>query len=146
VVDQPFDARAALRERRLPLVSSEPAPLIALELPPPVLEAAEPAPVVDVPAAPDVLAPAPIAPLPLFDAPPPGAVGAGFAAPISPADVPGPARPALSVSAGDPCAAYAPATAADMQPATNANMSFLIITSRKKLLPRPSQTATTGGL
>jgi hypothetical protein len=55
-----------------------------------------------------------------------GVVVPGFAAPISPAAVPGPARPALSVSAGEPCAAYAPATAADMQPAINANMSFLI--------------------
>jgi hypothetical protein len=54
----------------------------------------------------------------------------GSAAPIWPADVPGPARPALSVSAGDPCAACAPATAADTQTATNANVSFLMSTSR----------------
>ena len=104
-------------------------------LPAPVLELA-------VPAVPAVLAPAPP-----FDMPPPapGVVGVGFAAPISPAAVPGPARPALSVSAGDPCAAYAPATAADMHPATTANMSFLISTSRISDLPRLFQTAADKG-
>jgi hypothetical protein len=35
-------------------------------------------------------------------------------------------RPALSESAGEPDAAYALATAADMQPAINVNMSFFI--------------------
>jgi hypothetical protein len=102
--------------------------LAAALLPPDVAPAVLPAEGLEL-AAPEVLAPAPP-----FDMPPPapGAVGDGFAAPISPADVPGPARPALSVSAGDPCAAYAPATAADMHPATNANMSFFINTSRIK--------------
>jgi hypothetical protein len=82
------------------------------------------------------LAAAPALPPFVIPPPAPGAVVDGFAAPISPAVVPGPARPALSVSAGEPAAAYAPATAADMQPATNANMSFLISTSRKKVIPR----------
>jgi hypothetical protein len=90
-------------------VADEPLlPLVALA-PEPELAALEPA--VDEP---------PL--LPPFA--PPGAFG--FAAPISPAAVPGPARPALSVSAGDPVAANALATATDMQPATNAIMSFFI--------------------
>jgi hypothetical protein len=88
----------------------------------PLLVVLELAPVVEV--APPLRAPAP--------APAPGVVVAGLAAPISPAAVPGPVRPALSVSAGEPCAAYAPATAADMQPAINANMSFLITYLPKK--------------
>jgi hypothetical protein len=139
--DQPFEARAL---RRLLLPVSLPVPLLAPALLPPVPELAEeppaPAPVLelDAPALPDeLLAPLPmLPPLPLFDAPVPDVPAApplGFAAPISPADVPGPMRPALSASAGDPCAAYAPVTAADMQPATNANMSLFIRTSRKKL-------------
>jgi hypothetical protein len=41
-------------------------------------------------------------------------------------------RPALSESAGEPDAAYALATAADMQPAINVNMSFFIPTSRRE--------------
>jgi hypothetical protein len=128
-----LEALAALRER-LPLGSSMPPPAAALE-PPPVLEAELP------PAAPELDDAAPPAPalvpapaLPLFDIPlpAPGVAGPGFAAPISPAAVPGPARPALSVSAGEPAAAYAPATAADIQPATNANISFLISASQKR--------------
>jgi hypothetical protein len=73
-----------------------------------------------------VVAPAPVvvlAPAPVVPAAP---EGVGLAAPASPIAVPGPARPALSVSAGDPDAAYAPAIAADMHPATSANMSFFI--------------------
>jgi hypothetical protein len=122
--DQPFEARAALR-LRLPFVSSVvladaaleppvvlPEVLLAPPLPPaPVLDVAPPA----VPAREPVVPPAELAP-PLV----------GSAAPISPAAVPGPARPALSVSAGDPCAAYAPATAPDMQSASRPNLSFLM--------------------
>jgi hypothetical protein len=135
--DQPFEARAL--RRLLPV--SLPVPLLAPALLPPVPELAAlpaPAPVVelDAPDVPDeLLAPEPML-LPLFDAPAPDVPAApplGFAAPISPADVPGPMRPALSASAGDPCAAYAPATAADMQPATKATMSLFIRTSREKL-------------
>ena len=121
-----------------PLLS--PMPVLAVALLPPVLEPDMLPPVLDPDMLPPVLelaapvVPAVLEPIPLppFDIPPvvPGVVGVGLAAPISPAAVPGPARPALSVSAGDPAAAYAPATATDMQPATNANMSFLITTSR----------------
>jgi hypothetical protein len=135
--NQPFDARAALRER-LDLPSS-PMPLPAVALLPVVLEpvvALEPVVELAAPAVPaPALVPAPVAALPLFDA---GAVdvpalpGDGSAAPIWPAAVPGPMRPALSESAGEPAAAYAPATAADMQPATNAIMTFFIKTSRKE--------------
>jgi hypothetical protein len=96
-------------------------------MPLPELAAAPPLPVV-------ALAPVPVValePVPalLDEVPPfvePALPGVGVAAPISPAAVPGPARPALSVSAGEPCAAYAPATAADMQTAINVNMSFFI--------------------
>jgi hypothetical protein len=108
--DQPFDARARrpFRGSSVPLLELAAAPL---------------EPVV-------ALAPVPVVALldaaPPFVEPGPALPGVGCAAPISPAAVPGPMRPALSVSAGDPCAAYAPATAADMQPATNANMSFFI--------------------
>jgi hypothetical protein len=76
------------------------APLLPLVEPadddPPVVELAAPVPVVLLP---PLDAPMPE---PLVD---PGVVAPGFAAPISPALVPGPARPALSVSAGEPCAA-----------------------------------------
>jgi hypothetical protein len=109
--------------------------LAAAPLPPVVEPVVDPA--VDDPPALELAAPALLPPLdaPMPELPAdPGVVVPGFAAPISPALVPGPARPALSVSAGEPCAAYAPATAADMQPATTANMSFLITTSRKKLI------------
>jgi hypothetical protein len=88
------------------------------EDPPVALVVAEPPVVPDV-----VLDAAPVAPRFM---PVPAEPTSGLAAPCSPAVVPGPARPALSVSAGDPDAAYALATAADMQPAINANMSFLI--------------------
>jgi hypothetical protein len=122
--DQPFSARAA-RRLRLDLGSSVPVAALADE-PLVPLVVLEPVPVVVAPvpaAAPVVVLPAvaprlPIAP-PLSGAP-------GFTAPCSPAAVPGPWRPALSESAGDPDAAYAPATPADMHPAINANMSFLI--------------------
>jgi hypothetical protein len=107
-------------------------PLLAAALLPllPVVAEAPPAPVL----APEVPALAPLVLLaaPLFDMLlPPALPGVGSTAPDCPADVPGGWRPALSLSAGDPAAAYAPATPADMQPATNANMSFLISTSRK---------------
>jgi hypothetical protein len=105
------------------LLAAAPPPI---ELDPAVLPEVDPPlmPELDPPLMPELELAPPFAP-PLIPAPP-GAVVPGLAAPISPADVPGPARPALSVSAGEPCAAYAPATAADMQPATNATMSFLI--------------------
>lgn len=108
---------------------------------PPVVADEPPAPVVALAPAPVLLAaPAPIdddaPPVPPFIVPGPALPGVGSAAPICPAAVPGPARPALSVSAGEPVAAYAPATATDMQPATNANVSFLISDLPKKLMPR----------
>jgi hypothetical protein len=123
--DQPLDARAARRDRRplpvslapvsddaeLPLDVLGPAPAVLPPMPP------APAPV-------DELAPALLRDEPLV--PPVVPDLSGFAAPICPAAVPAPARPALSVSAGEPCAAYAPATAADIAPATSAIMSFLI--------------------
>jgi hypothetical protein len=99
---------------------SPPVSLVA-ELPPLVVVELAPAPMLPpAPAPADELAPAPLR------LAPPALPGVGSAAPICPAAVPGPARPALSVSAGDPCAAYAPATAADMAPAISAIMSFLI--------------------
>ena len=118
------------------VADAPPAPVVALA-PEPVLLAAEPPAPAPAPA--PVVEDAPVEPLlvPVVPAVPavpavPLAVplGVGFDAPISPAAVPGPARPALSVSAGEPDAAYAPATAADMQPATNVNMSLFIPTSR----------------
>lgn len=101
------------------------------------LEAAPPVPVVALAPLPELDAPAllPVVlePLPI-DEPPllapelipelePGLAGDEGVAPD-----PGPdrARPALSGSLGVPVAAYAPATAADMHPATNANMSLFI--------------------
>jgi hypothetical protein len=111
--DQPFEALAARRER---FAFGSSVLLLAAAL---LLVVLELAPVLG-----------PTGPL---RAPAPGVVGGGFAAPISPAVVPGPARPALSVSAGEPCAAYAPATEADMHPAINANMSFLIPYLPKKV-------------
>jgi hypothetical protein len=130
-LDQPFSALAARRER-LPDFGSS-APLLLAAAPPLVLLELAPAPM-----PPLVLPPAPVlelAPplrlLPPMPPPAPGEVVPGFAAPCSPAALPAPARPALSVSAGEPCAAYAPATAADIQPATNTIMSFFIRTSRK---------------
>ncbi|MDB5865489.1 MAG: hypothetical protein JWO70_3295 [Betaproteobacteria bacterium] len=133
VARQPFSALAARRERRVLFVSSVAVLLLAAApLPPLVDPAVDPAPVLELAAPPDeVLAPEPM--LPPLDVPDPGVVVPGLAAPISPALVPGPMRPALSESAGEPCAAYAPATAADMQPATTANMSFLITYLPKKV-------------
>jgi translation initiation factor IF-2 len=110
------------------VAEAPPAPVVALA-PEPVLLAADP----PAPAPAPVVEDAPVEPLlvPVVPAVPLAVpLGVGFAAPISPAAVPGPARPALSVSAGEPDAAYAPATAADMQPATNVNMSLFIPTSR----------------
>lgn len=87
-------------------------------MPPPAVEEEAPVPVV-----------LEVAPVPVLDLAPvvPGALLGGFGstAPISPAAVPGPMRPALSESAGEPDAAYAP-TATDMQLAINANVSFFI--------------------
>jgi hypothetical protein len=103
------------------LVSSIPPPVVADE---PLL------PLVALAPEPELAALEPVVEEPMDEPPfvppfvPPGAFG--FAAPISPAAVPGPARPALSVSAGEPVAANALATATDMQPATNAIMSFFI--------------------
>jgi len=95
----------------LELVAEDPlasvAVLVALPVPPALLLEA-PAPRLL------VLLPLPVVP------------ASGFAAPCCPAAVPLPARPALSVSVGDPDAAYAPATATDMQPATNATRSFFM--------------------
>jgi hypothetical protein len=131
-----LEARAALRLRRV-LGSSVPAladalepPLIPALLEPPVpldpmLELEPPVPLEP----PELLVldrvpvPAPL----LLELPP---LLLGSAAPIWPAAVLGLARPALSVSAGDPCAAYAPANAADMHTATKPNVSFLMHTSR----------------
>jgi hypothetical protein len=118
--DQPFSALAARRERRA--FGSSPPVLLLASAPPPIELDPAVLPDVDPPLMPELE----LAPLRAPAPPAPGAVVPGFAAPISPADVPGPARPALSASAGEPCAAYAPATAADMHPATNATMSFLI--------------------
>jgi len=119
-LDQPFSARAARRLRRdLPLVlpvsvdalADDPLVSVAVLAP-----AVPPALLLDAPAlAPRLLIPA----LPVL-------LASGFAAPCCPAAVPVPARPALSVSAGDPDAAYAPATAADIAPATNATRTFLM--------------------
>jgi hypothetical protein len=85
----------------LPLEAEEPPPVELAALEPPVDEEPidEPLPV-DAPLPVDEL-PEVVPPLPAFVLE--GALG--FAAPISPAAVPGPARPALSVSAGEPCAA-----------------------------------------
>jgi hypothetical protein len=105
-------ARPARRER-LPFGSS--VPLLADA---PLLVVLELAPVLE-------LGPLPVpeaAPIPLVPALP----GVGSAAPIWPAAVPAPARPALSVSAGEPWAAYAPVTATDMQPAIKTRVSFLM--------------------
>src|SRR5688500_4152326 len=51
-----------------------------------------------------------------FVAPGPALPGEGTVAPASPAAVPGPWRPALSASAGEPVAAYAAPNAADIHP------------------------------
>jgi hypothetical protein len=93
-------------------------------MPPPVVVDELPAPVVlEVAPVPRVLLElAPVVPGALLG-------GVGSVAPCCPAAVPGPMRPALSESAGEPDAAYAP-TATDMQPAINANVSFFISTSR----------------
>ncbi len=56
----------------------------------------------------------------------PALPGVGSDAPICPPAVPGPMRPALSVSAGEPCAAYAPVTATAITPAANTIVSFLM--------------------
>jgi hypothetical protein len=121
LLDQPFSARAARRLRRalrLPVsveaLADEPLVSLAALVPPPV--------------PPAVLLDAPALGLRRLDAPAPAPVelASGFAAPCWPAAVPGPARPALSVSAGDPDAAYAPLTAADMQPAIKTTRSFFI--------------------
>jgi hypothetical protein len=66
-----------------------------------------------------------------LDAPLAGAVAPGFAAPISPAAVPGPARPALSVAAGElVLCANAVVTASDRVVASNVKVSFLMVYSR----------------
>lgn len=102
-----------------PVVADAPVP-VELEAPLPIDE-----PLVEAPLPIDDEEP-PFIPLPLPVLPPFMLLPPGFDAPISPAAVPGPARPALSVSAGEPCAAYAPATATDRQPATNVTISFFI--------------------
>jgi hypothetical protein len=117
-----------LLESSVPVVALADEPLVPLVALDPVPVVVAPVPVV-VLAAPAVAPRLPIAP-PL-SAPP------GFTAPCSPAAVPGPMRPALSVSAGDPDAAYAPATVADMHPAINANMSFLISNLPNKNITPP---------
>ena len=126
---------AARRARRPLRGSSPPVPALAAA-PPEPLVALAPEPLLEAPVLlPAVLEPAPIEELPLLAEPllmlelslepvlEPALVPEGAAAPD-----PGPdsARPALSGSPGVPVAAYAPATAADMHPATNANMSLFI--------------------
>jgi hypothetical protein len=112
---QPFDARAARRLRR------------ALRSPVSVAVLAdEPLVSVDVLGPPALVLDAPEFASPRLMPLPPVELASGLDAPCWPAAVPGPARPALSVSAADPDAAYAPATAADMHPAINVTKSFLI--------------------
>jgi hypothetical protein len=132
ISDQPFEARAARRLRRafgVPVSVDELAdePVVSVVVLDPVVP---PALLLDAPAF------APRRPMLLLVLPAPVLLASGFDAPCWPAAVPGPARPALSVSAGDPEAAYAPATVADMHPAINATQSFLIQTSRIKVWPR----------
>jgi hypothetical protein len=130
--DQPLEARAPRRVRRTfgsSVLLAADAPLERPPVPAALLELSLPVPAV------------PLAPLldvaPLLAAPdrdplaldPAPALGSD--APNWPADVPGSARPALSVSAGEPCAACAPAMVADKQAATNANVSLLMCTSRE---------------
>jgi hypothetical protein len=117
-----------------------PVSVVALELPDSPPEPAElpvvlpPAPA-PAPAAPlvwpelmlDPVVLLPIDPVPGVPLGPPG-----FTAPSWPAVVDGGRRPALSDVPGPGCdCANAPATAADMQPASTASMTFLITTSRE---------------
>lgn len=125
---QPRDARAPRRVRVVRVVSVvvlTPAPvpvvptvvLVLLLVPVPVA-----VPVAPVPMPEPVVVPAAV---PLRE-PGPALPGLGSAAPICPAAVPGPERPAASVSAGEPVAACALENAIDMQPAINANVSFFM--------------------
>lgn len=115
--DQPLDARAARRLREA-LGVSPPLVAVALLLVLPwsivlLVLLRDPEPVVE------------------LVVPPVAAVAPGLAAPISPAAVPGPARPALSVAAGElELCAHAPPTAAQIVVAANVRMSFLMCTSR----------------